>query len=204
AALGLQVVLLTSGGSAKARGIALKPIETGEANMVIGTHALIQKGVRFAQLGLAVIDEQHKFGVLQRKTLLEKGLHPDVLVLTATPIPRTLAMTVYGDLDVSVIDALPPGRRPIRTWVFSEAQRRRAYQLLHDEVRAGRQAYIVYPLVEESEIVDLREAVKAVERLQAMLHPVPVGLLHGRMKAPERVRPMAAFKAGELQLRSAT
>ena len=204
AALGLRVVLLTSGGSAKARGTALKQIETGEANVVIGTHALIQKGVRFAQLGLAVIDEQHKFGVLQRKTLLEKGLHPDVLVLTATPIPRTLAMTVYGDLDVSVIDALPPGRRPIRTWVFNETQRRRAYQLLHDEVRAGRQAYIVYPLVEESEKVDLRAAIQAVERLQAMFRPVPVGLVHGRMKAAERARTMAAFKAGEIQILVAT
>ena len=204
AALGLRVVLLTSGGSAKARAAALKQIETGEANMVIGTHALIQKGVRFAQLGLAVIDEQHKFGVLQRKTLLEKGLDSDVLVLTATPIPRTLAMTVYGDLDVSVIDALPPGRRPVRTWVFNEAQRRRAYQLLHDEVRAGRQAYIVYPLVEESEKVDLRAAIQAAERLQAMFRTLHVGLLHGRMKAEERARTMAAFKAGEIQMLVAT
>jgi len=204
AALGLRVALLTSGGSAKARAAALKQIETGEANMVIGTHALIQKGVRFAQLGLAVIDEQHKFGVLQRKTLLEKGLHPEVLVLTATPIPRTLAMTVYGDLDVSVIDALPPGRRPVRTWVFNEPQRRRAYQLLHDEVRAGRQAYIVYPLVEESEKVDLRAAIQAVERLQVMFRSVRVGLLHGRMKAEERARTMAAFKAGEIQMLVAT
>ncbi len=204
AALGLRVALLTSGGSAKARAAALKQIETGEANMVIGTHALIQKGVRFAQLGLAVIDEQHKFGVLQRKTLLGKGLHPEVLVLTATPIPRTLAMTVYGDLDVSVIDALPPGRRPVRTWVFNEPQRRRAYQLLHDEVRAGRQAYIVYPLVEESEKVDLRAAIQAVERLQVMFRSVRVGLLHGRMKAEERARTMASFKAGEIQMLVAT
>jgi len=204
AALGLQVVLLTSGGSAKARAVALKQIEIGEAQVVIGTHALIQKGVRFAQLGLAVIDEQHKFGVLQRKTLLEKGLHPEVLVLTATPIPRTLAMTVYGDLDVSVIDALPPGRRPIRTWVFNESQRRRVYQLLHDEVRAGRQAYIVYPLVEESEKVDLRAAIQAVERLQVMFRTVRVGLLHGRMKAEERARTMASFKAGEIQMLVAT
>jgi len=204
AAIGLRVVLLTSGGSTKARATALKQIETGEANVVIGTHALIQKGVRFAQLGLAVIDEQHKFGVLQRKTLLEKGLHPDVLVLTATPIPRTLAMTVYGDLDVSVIDALPPGRRPIRTWAFNEAQRRRAYQLLQDEVRAGRQAYVVYPLVEESAKVDLRAAIQAAERLQATFRTVRVGLIHGRMKAEERVRTMVAFKAGEIQMLVAT
>src|SRR5436309_3294839 len=205
AALGLRVVLLTSGGSAKARGTALKQIETGEANVVIGTHALIQKGVRFAQLGLAVIDEQHKFGVLQRKTLLEKGLHPDVLVLTATPIPRTLAMTVYGDLDVSVIDALPPGRRPIRTWVFSEAQRRRAYQLLQDEMRAVWQGSLVYPLVGAPEKVDLQAAIEGAERLQAQeFRSVRVGLLHGRIKTEETERTMAAFKKGEIPILVAT
>ncbi|MEK6525757.1 MAG: ATP-dependent DNA helicase RecG, partial [Nitrospirota bacterium] len=204
-ALGLQVVWLKSGGSPKPRAAVLKQIETGEAHVVIGTHALIQKGVRFAKLGLAVIDEQHKFGVLQRKTLLEKGYHPDVLVLTATPIPRTLAMTVYGDLDVSVIDALPPGRTPIRTWLFSESKRRRAYQLLQDEIKAGRQGYIVYPLVEESEKVDLQSAIQAAERLQAQeFRSVRVGLLHGRMKTEEKERTMAAFKAGEIPILVAT
>ena len=204
-ALGLQVVWLKSGRSPKPRAAVLKQIETGEAHVVIGTHALIQKGVRFAKLGLAVIDEQHKFGVLQRKTLLEKGYHPDVLVLTATPIPRTLAMTVYGDLDVSVIDALPPGRTPIRTWLFSESQRRRAYQLLQDEIKAGRQGYIVYPLVEESEKVDLQAAIQAAERLQAQeFRSVRVGLLHGRMKTEEKERTMAAFKAGEIPILVAT
>ena len=204
-ALGLHAVLLRSGGSPKARAAVRAQIESGQANIVIGTHALIQKGVRFAQLGLAVIDEQHKFGVLQRKTLLDKGYHPDVLVLTATPIPRTLAMTVYGDLDVSVIDALPPGRTPVRTWLFTEAQRRRAYQLLQDEVRAGRQGYIVYPLVEESEKVDLQAAIQAAERLQAQeFKSVRVGLLHGRMKTEEKERTMAAFKAGEIPILVAT
>ncbi len=203
--LGLEVVWLKSGGVAKTRAAVLRAIEAGEAHMVIGTHALIQKGVRFAHLGLAVIDEQHKFGVLQRKTFLEKGYHPDVLVLTATPIPRTLAMTVYGDLDVSVIDALPPGRKPVRTLLFRESERRRAYRLLLDEVRAGRQGYIVYPLVEESEKVDLRAAMQAVERLQASeFRTVRMGLLHGRLKTAEKERTMAAFKAGEIQVLAAT
>jgi ATP-dependent DNA helicase RecG len=203
--LGLETVLLKSGGSAAARKAALARIESGEAHIVIGTHALIQKGVRFARLGLAVVDEQHKFGVLQRKTLLEKGYHPDVLVMTATPIPRTLAMTVYGDLDVSVIDALPPGRQPVQTWLFQEGQRRRAYQILQDEVKAGRQGYIVYPLVEESEKVDLQAAIQAAERLQAReFKSARVGLLHGRMKTEEKERTMAAFKAGEIQILVAT
>lgn len=201
----LKAVLLKSGGSVKARGLTLRRIESGEAQIVIGTHALIQRGVRFARLGLAVIDEQHKFGVLQRKTLLEKGYHPDVLVMTATPIPRTLAMTVYGDMDVSVIDALPPGRKPTQTLVFNERQRRRAYQMLQDEIRAGRQGYIVYPLVEESEKVDLQAAIQAAERLQAReFRSVRVGLLHGRMKGEEKERTMAAFKAGDIQALVAT
>lgn len=203
--LGLTVLLLKSGGSAKAKAAALAQIESGAAQVVIGTHALIQKGVKFARLGLAVVDEQHKFGVLQRKTLLEKGYHPDVLVMTATPIPRTLAMTVYGDLDLSVIDALPPGRRPVRTWLFDESQRRRAYQLVQDAVQAGRQAYIVYPLVEESEKVDLQAAIQGAERLQAKeFRGARVGLLHGRLKAQEKERTMAAFKAGEIQILVAT
>src|SRR5581483_8661951 len=183
----------------------LAQIAAGEAQVVIGTHALIQKGVDFGRLGLAVIDEQHKFGVLQRKTLLEKGYHPDVLVMTATPIPRTLAMTVYGDLDLSVIDALPPGRRPVRTWLFTASQRRRAYQILLDELRDGRQAYIVFPLVEESEKVDLQAAMQAAERLQAEeFRAFRVGLLHGRLKAEEKERTMAAFKAGAVQVLVAT
>jgi ATP-dependent DNA helicase RecG len=203
--LGLTSVLLKSGGPAKAKAAVLQQIQTGEAQIVIGTHALIQKKVQFNKLGLAVVDEQHKFGVLQRKTLLEKGPHPDVLVLTATPIPRTLAMTVYGDLDVSVIDALPPGRRPIQTWLFTGSQRRRAYQVVHDQLTAGHQGYIVYPLVEESEKTDLAAAVQAAERLQAYdFSQYRVGLLHGRMKSEEKAQTMAAFKAGEIQVLVAT
>ncbi len=199
--LGLTVALLRSGGPAKHRREALRQIESGEAHLVIGTHALIQKGVRFANLGLTVIDEQHRFGVLQRKTLLDKGYHPDVLVMTATPIPRTLAMTVYGDLDVSVIDALPPGRQPVQTLLFTVSQRRKAYRLLEKEVRAGRQAFIVYPLVEESEKVDLQAAIQAAERLQAQDFAwARVGVLHGRLKTEAKDEVMAAFKAGRIQI----
>ncbi|HXF92721.1 MAG TPA: ATP-dependent DNA helicase RecG [Nitrospiraceae bacterium] len=203
--LGLKPVLLKSGGRTKARIATLQAIASGEAQIVIGTHALIQKEVRFANLGLAVIDEQHKFGVLQRKTLLDKGYHPDVLVLTATPIPRTLAMTVYGDLDVSVIDTLPPGRKPVCTWLFTESQRRRAYRIVRDEIEAGRQAYIVYPLVEESEKIDLQAAIQGMERLQAgEFRDWRIGLLHGRLSTDEKERAMAAFKAGELHILVAT
>ena len=162
-AVGLNTVLLTSGGKVKERNEKLKQLASGAAQVAIGTHALIQKNVHFAKLGLVIVDEQHKFGVLQRKMLLDKGYRPDVLVMTATPIPRTLAMTVYGDLDVSVIDMLPPGRKPVRTLLYSEGQRQKAWQLVGDELKAGRQVYIVYPLVEESEKVDLKAAIQGAE-----------------------------------------
>lgn len=205
AKLGFSAVLL----SGKERGAVKREragqIADGTAQIVIGTHALLQPSIRFAKLGLAVIDEQHKFGVLQRKTLADKGYQPDVLIVTATPIPRTLAMTVYGDLDVSVIDALPPGRQPIRTVAFSETQRRKAYQLVLDELRAGRQAYVVYPLVEESEKVDLAAAEVGVERLrQEEFAGYQVGLIHGRLTSETRTATMADFKAGRLQVLVAT
>lgn len=203
--LGLTVVLLKSGRPEKAKALVKDQIRRGEAQIIVGTQALIQKTVQFKKLGLAVVDEQHKFGVLQRKTLAEKGNRPDVLVLTATPIPRTLAMTVYGDLDVSVIDALPPGRQAIRTGLFSEPQRRRAYQILRDELTAGHQAYVVYPLVEESEKTDLQAAIQAADRLQRTeFSKFRVGLLHGRMQTEEKERTMAAFQAGDIQILVAT
>ncbi len=204
-AVGLKAVLLTSGGKAKDRNETLKQLESGAAQVAIGTHALIQKKVRFARLGLVIVDEQHKFGVLQRKTLLEKGYRPDVLVMTATPIPRTLAMTVYGDLDVSVIDMLPPGRKPVRTLLYTDGQRHKTWQLVGDELKAGRQVYIVYPLVEESEKVDLKAAIQGVEHLQREIFPqARVGLLHGRLPTAEKERTMAAFKAGTIQVLVAT
>jgi ATP-dependent DNA helicase RecG len=203
--LGLSGVLLCGKERGKLRKERLEQIADGRAQVVIGTHALVQSNVQFARLGLVVIDEQHRFGVLQRKTLTEKGYQPDVLVLTATPIPRTLAMTVYGDLDVSVIDSLPPGRKPIRTLAFHPSQRRRAYQVVRDEIRAGRQAYVVYPLVEESEKVDLEAAIQAAERLrQEEFADYRVGLVHGRLKAEERTATMAAFKTGQSQVLVAT
>jgi ATP-dependent DNA helicase RecG len=190
-------------GSVKKERVA--QIATGAAHIIIGTHAVLQQSVRFSNLGLAVIDEQHKFGVLQRKTLVDKGYQPDVLVLTATPIPRTLAMTVYGDLDISVIDGLPPGRKPIRTVAFPQVQRRKAYQIAVDELRAGRQAYVVYPLVEESEKIDLEAAQIAFQRLQQVeFASYRVGLIHGRLKGAERNKIMSAFKAGELHVLVAT
>ena len=203
--LGLSVALLRGGEKAGAKKTQAARLASGQTQVAIGTHTLIQKGVVFKNLGLAVIDEQHKFGVLQRKTLMEKGYKPDVLVLTATPIPRTLAMTVYGDLDVSIIRALPPGRKPVRTFLFGESQRRRAYQILKDELRDGKQAYVVYPLVEESEKVDLQAARQAAESLQTgEFKEFAVGLLHGRMKPGEKDTMMAEFKAGKIQVLVAT
>jgi ATP-dependent DNA helicase RecG len=199
--LGLAVVLVSGGGRAAARNAVRAQVASGAAQVVIGTHAIIQQGVTFAKLGLAVIDEQHRFGVLQRKTLMEKGYKPDVLVLTATPIPRTLAMTVYGDLDVSVIDQMPPGRKPVRTFLLSDSQRGRAYQILRDELRSGRQGYVVYPLVEESEKTDLQAAIQGAAQLQTeALVDFRVGLVHGRMKSEEKEQVMASYKKGEIQV----
>ncbi|MGC3976448.1 MAG: ATP-dependent DNA helicase RecG [Nitrospira sp.] len=204
-AVGFKAVLLTSGGKAKDRHAVLTQLASGEAQVAIGTHALIQKKVTFAKLGLVVVDEQHKFGVLQRKSLLEKGYRPDVLVMTATPIPRTLAMTVYGDLDVSVIDMLPPGRKPVRTMLYSEGQRHKTWQLVGDELKAGRQVYIVYPLVDESEKIDLKAAIQGAEQLQRDIFPqAQIGLLHGKMPSIEKERTMAAFKDGTIQILVAT
>jgi len=203
--LGVKVALLRGGDKAALKKSQAAQLAAGKIHVAIGTHALIQKGVLFKNLGLVVVDEQHKFGVLQRKTLIEKGYQPDVLVLTATPIPRTLAMTVYGDLDVSIIHALPPGRKPVRTFLFGESQRRRAYQILRDELKNKRQAYLVYPLVEESEKSDLQAALQGAESLQnGEFKEFRVGLLHGRMKPTEKEAVMADFKAGNIQLLVAT
>lgn len=204
-ALGLTVALLRGSDKAAVKKAQAEQLASGKIHVAIGTHALIQKGVAFKNLGLAIVDEQHKFGVLQRKTLIDKGYRPDVLVLTATPIPRTLAMTVYGDLDVSIIDMLPPGRKPVRTFLFGDAQRRRAYQILRDELRNKKQAYVVYPLVEESEKTDLQAAIQGAEQLRNdEFAEFRVGLLHGRMKAAEKETVMADFKAGKIHLLVAT
>jgi ATP-dependent DNA helicase RecG len=180
-------------------------IAAGEVHACVGTHALIQEAVQFHKLGLVVIDEQHRFGVLQRAALRERGFNPDVLVMTATPIPRSLAMTVYGELDVSVIDELPPGRTPIKTVVVGEDQRGGVYKGVEREVRGGRQAYVVYPLVEESEKMDLKDATRMFEHLRDRIFPhFTIGLLHGKMKSAEKDEVMRRFVAGEIQILVAT
>jgi len=203
--LGLQLVLLTSKLKAREKQTSTAAIAKGKARLVIGTHALIQKHVTFQRLGLAIIDEQHRFGVLQRMALRQKGGSPHILVMTATPIPRTLAMTVYGDLDVSVIDELPPGRAPVQTRVIHAKQRYKAYELLRQEFNQGHQAYIIYPLVEESEKSDLRDVTSMTEHLGKEIFPdIPLAMLHGRMTAEEKQEIMAAFASKQLQLLVAT
>ncbi|HBR18417.1 MAG TPA: DNA helicase RecG [Deltaproteobacteria bacterium] len=199
--LGIKTVLLTSSLTKSERAAILEGIKKGDINLVIGTHAIIQEDIDFKRLGVAIIDEQHRFGVIQRAMLKKKGTNPDILVMTATPIPRTLAMTVFGDLDVSVIDELPPGRRPIQTKVFREKDRELVYKLIKAELGKGRQAYIVYPLIEESEDLDLRDATKMAEHLQKDIFPeYTIGLLHGRIKAEEKENIMKAFKSKEINI----
>jgi ATP-dependent DNA helicase RecG len=200
-----RVELLTGAIGAATRRVQRAAIASGDAHLVVGTHALVQEGVTFHRLGFVVIDEQHRFGVLQRATLREKGLNPDVLVMTATPIPRTLALTVHGDLDVSVIRDLPPGRRPIRTMVRPEAARAEVYEIIRAQIEEGRQAYVVYPLVEESAKVDLRAATEMADHLATDVFPeFRVALLHGRMKQNAKDRVMKAFAAGDLHILVAT
>jgi ATP-dependent DNA helicase RecG len=176
-------------------------IERGTTNLIVGTHALVQETIRFHRLGLVIIDEQHRFGVVQRADLRAKGLRPDVLLMTATPIPRTLALTDYSELDVSKITDLPPGRTPVRTWVKPESRRDEIYQVVRDELDRGRQAYVIYPLVEGSEKIDLKSATEMADHLQAEIFPAyRVALLHGRMKADAKERIMAAFSAGQIHI----
>ncbi len=203
--LGVNVALLTSSIKGSEREDLYDRIRRGDVHLVIGTHAVIQEAVEFNHLGLAIIDEQHKFGVVQRGLLKKKGENPDVLVMTATPIPRTLAMTIYGDLDVSVIDEMPPGRMPVETKVFPEPARERVYRIVEEEVRKGRQAFIVYPLVEESEKLDLKDATRMAEHLQKNVFPdFQISLLHGRMKSDEKEAIMMEYKEGKIQILVAT
>jgi ATP-dependent DNA helicase RecG len=192
--LGLKAVLLTSGiKNAKRRDI-IEGLDKGNIHIICGTHALIQRDVTFRKLGLVVVDEQHRFGVVQRALLRQKGVNPDVLVMTATPIPRTLAMTVYGDLDISIINESPPGRKEIRTKVFFEDERDRVYEIMRNELMKGNQVFVVYPLVDESENLDLRDATKMADYLQREIFPKhKVGLIHGRMKGKEKDDAMGGF-----------
>lgn len=198
---GLKIALLTGSLGSKDKAATQERIKTGEIDIVIGTHALIQKGVSFNRLGLVVIDEQHRFGVLQRQALRQKGFNPHLLVMTATPIPRTLALTIYGDLDVSVISEMPPGRQVIRTRWLRQNERDRAYNFIRKQVTGGRQAFIICPLIEESENLDVKAAMAEYERLSADVFPeMRLGLLHGKMKGVEKENVMLDFKQGKLDI----
>src|SRR6266567_2948452 len=199
--LGVTVALLTSSSRPRERKARRAALAAGEIACVVGTHALVQEGVEFRRLGLAVVDEQHRFGVEQRARLRAKGEHPDLLVMTATPIPRTLALTLYGDLDVSVLDEMPPGRQPIKTVARTESKRAEIYEFVRKQISEGRQAYVVYPLVEESEVIDLKAATDMARHLQQDVFPeLTVGLLHGRLGFEEKDAIMRRFKAGEIHV----
>jgi ATP-dependent DNA helicase RecG len=201
---GYGVDLIVSGRKRAEREDALARIESGETKLVVGTHALIEDPVRFHKLGLAIVDEQHRFGVLQRKRLIEKGASPHVLVMTATPIPRTLALTLYGDLDLSVIDEMPPGRTRIETRWTADAQLPGVWEFLRREIARGRQAYVLYPVIEESK-QELKAATAEYERLAKNVFPnLRVGLLHGRLKNEDKDYVMEQFRRGELQILVAT
>ncbi len=205
-AMGMRVVFLKSGLGKSEKNTYYKALQSGEAQIAVGTHALLQEKVDFKNLGLVVIDEQHRFGVMQRAELMGKGANPDVLVMTATPIPRTLALTVYGDLDVSVLDELPPGRKEIKTKLYYDhkSSREKAYETVRKEIRKGRQAYVVYPMIEESEnpdFKDLKYATQMAEELSNDVFPeYKVGLLHGRMKTEEKEAVMKRFISNHIQI----
>jgi ATP-dependent DNA helicase RecG len=193
----VRLALVTGGARSKQRRETLKALAAHDIDIAVGTHALIQQDVDFSRLAFVVVDEQHKFGVLQRAALRDKGLHPDLLVMSATPIPRTLTMTLFGDLDVSVLDELPPGRKPVQTMLCREGDRRRAYDWVRGEIRRGRRVFHVCPLVEKSEELPLRAAVQFRDELaEGPFHDVAVGLLHGKMKSEEKDAAMEAFRSG--------
>ena len=193
--------LLTGSLRAATRRRVLEDIRSGRAQLIVGTHALFEAGVEFRRLGLAVVDEQQRFGVLQRAALAGKGPRPDVMVMTATPIPRSMALTLYGDLDLSVIDELPPGRVPIRTVVRSDADRAKVHRGLRQEIGKGRQVYFVVPLVEETAKSDLKAATAFTEQLREKVFPdLRIGMVHGRMKGPDKDAVMQQFAAGELEI----
>lgn len=199
--LGLKVGLCLGKQTVKQRRDVHQGLLNGQIHVAVGTHALIQDGVEFQNLGVVVIDEQHRFGVRQRMQLKAKGNHPHMLTMTATPIPRTLAMTLHGDLDVSILDELPPGRTPIETTLYTPGQRKKAYEWMTTEIVRGRQAYIVYPLVEESETLAAKAATSEAKRLQEEVFPQwRVGLLHGKMKSDEKEAVMARFSAGDTHI----
>ena len=198
--LGISTVLLTGGQTAKEKRLALEKISTGIGKMIIGTHAVIQKGVEYYNLGLAITDEQHRFGVRQRGTLNQKGESPHVLVMTATPIPRTLALILYGDLDVSIIDELPPGRQKIDTMAVNGSYRGRIYSFIEKQVKAGRQAYVICPMIEENEKLELQSVLSYTEELEGNLAHCVVQCVHGKMKPKEKQEIMENFANGNIHV----
>lgn len=197
---GISVVLLTGGIRAKEKREALEKIASGDADVVVGTHALIRENVEFKKLGLVVADEQHRFGVEQRAKLMAKGENPHMLIMSATPIPRTLALILYGDLEISIIDELPPGRKPVKTYSVAGEMRNRIYNFVADNVRKGMQAYIVCPLVEETEKSDLENAEELKKKLSQAFSDIKVGLMHGKMKAKDKDEIMSAFVTGDVDV----
>lgn len=198
--IGIKVDLLCSSLKAKEKKQVLEDLESGDTDILVGTHAIIQPDVKFKSLGLVITDEQHRFGVNQRSLLAEKGSDPNVLVMTATPIPRTLAVILYGDLDISVIDTMPKGRRPIRTFLRSGESREDIYNFVRQQVREGRQAYVVAPLIEESENIDCRSAEEIYKELESAYPDMKIGLVHGAMKQEEKDKAMEDFAAGEIDI----
>ena len=198
--LGIEVDLLCSSLKTKEKQLALERLETGVTNILVGTHAIIQPGVKFKSLGIVVTDEQHRFGVNQRSMLAEKGNNPNVLVMTATPIPRTLAVILYGDLDISVIDTMPSGRQPIRTFLRNKDSKDAIYDFVYSKVKEGRQAYVVAPLIEESESIDCSSAEEIYEELKKMYPDIKIGLIHGAMRQEDKDQVMESFATGHTDI----
>ena len=198
--LDVEVRLLTGKQKTKLKQDVLTSVEGGQCDIVIGTHAVIQGGVNFHKLGLAVIDEQHRFGVKQRTRILQKGDHPHLLVMSATPIPRSLAMTIYSDLDISLIKELPAGRKPVKTAIRTERKRKDLYGFLYTNIKEGGQVYFVYPLIEESEVMDLKDATIGFEKLKKHFPDFKIGLLHGQLKSEEKEEVMGRFSSGDLDI----
>ena len=202
--LGIEVRLLIGGQRKAVRTEILEGLASGSVQVAVGTHAVIQEGIVFKNLGMAIVDEQHRFGVMQRAEMLKKGDNPHMLLMTATPIPRSLAMTLYGDLDVTIMDELPAGRKPVETQLRTESRREEVYAFIKEQLREGRQCYVVYPLVEESEKLDLKDAESGYEHLVEKFRPYKVDLVHGRLFPYEKEEAMDRFKSGQTDILVAT
>ena len=198
--LGIELSLITSALKGKERQSLYENIRTGKTQIIVGTHSLIQKDIQFKNLGLAVVDEQHRFGVLQRDAIGKKGDHPHLLIMTATPIPRSLALTLYGDMDVSLLDEFPPGRKKITTEIFYENRREKAYGILEKQLQQGRQAFVVCPLIEESDVMDLKAAVTVLDFIKDRFPDYVACLIHGKLKKEERQDIMSRFLKNEIQV----